>query len=395
MRLLPILLLLPVFAFNQTRYQKDFQQFWNDFNNNYAYFDRQQIDWAKVKAIYQPLADTIKNTPDFVRLLEQVVNELHNGHVSLNANLPSSNRIIPSGSDLFIEKKKNAYFIADIRENSAASLSGLRAGMQVTKFGGKPIGEQLHFFLPRYPGKHTNEMNSYAINMLFAGTHNKPREISVIHNGKEKIFYPDSFKPSTTDGLVHFKIVENNTGYIKINNSLGNFDLIKKFDAALDSLLTTRALILDLTETPAGGNTTVARAIMGRFIIKEMPYQKHVIQEKPYGIIRSWVEYVLPRGKQYKNKLVLMVGHWTGSMGEGMAIGFDAMKRATITGTKMAGLLGAINGFRVSETGIGYQIPTERLYHINGSGREDFIPGFLISNSKETWEKAKQLAGIQ
>jgi len=126
-----------------------------------------------------------------------------------------------------------------------------------------------------------------------------------------------------------------------------------------------------------------------------MPYQKHVILEKPYGVTRSWIEYVLPRKTRYKNQLIIMVGHWTGSMGEGMAIGFDAMKRASIIGTKMAGLLGAINGFRASETNIGYQFPTEKLYHINGTAREDFIPPFLTNNTKETWEKAKQLAGIK
>jgi carboxyl-terminal processing protease len=39
---------------------------------------------------------------------------------------------------------------------------------------------------------------------------------------------------------------------------------------------------------------------------------------------------------------VVLVGRWTASMGEGMAIGLDAMKRATIVGTRMAGLNGAV-----------------------------------------------------
>ena len=87
-----------------------------------------------------------------------------------------------------------------------------------------------------------------------------------------------------------------------------------------------------------------------------------------------------------------MVGHWTGSMGEGIAIGFDGMKRAKITGTKMAGLLGAIYTFRAKETNIGYQIPAESMYHINGTPREDYIPNYLTSGEKETYQKALQLA---
>jgi carboxyl-terminal processing protease len=78
-------------------------------------------------------------------------------------------------------------------------------------------------------------------------------------------------------------------------------------------------------------------------------------------------------------------------MGEGIAIGFDGMKRAKIIGTPMAGLLGAISGLRMTETGIGFQIPTERLYHVKGTPREDFVPGALTRNMEETIQKAKQI----
>ncbi len=156
---------------------------------------------------------------------------------------------------------------------------------------------------------------------------------------------------------------------------MGNNNLISIFDKALDSLLNYKNLVIDLTETPSGGNTTVARAIMGRFTDKILPYQVHEFDEVKYQTKRHWVEYVVPRGKTYKGKLYILVGHWTGSMGEGMAIGFDGMKRAKIMGTKMAGLIGAISGFQMTETKIGYQFPTERLYHVNGTPREDFVPG--------------------
>ncbi len=58
----------------------------------------------------------------------------------------------------------------------------------------------------------------------------------------------------------------------------------------------------------------------------------------------------------------------------------------------MAGLLGAISNFRLTETKIGFQFPTERLYHINGIPREEFIPKILCKNIEETLEKAKEVA---
>jgi len=56
------------------------------------------------------------------------------------------------------------------------------------------------------------------------------------------------------------------------------------------------------------------------------------------------------------------------------------MKRATVTGTQMAGLLGAVENFQLPETGIMFQIPTERLYHIDSTPREKFQPINLNKN---------------
>jgi carboxyl-terminal processing protease len=169
-------------------------------------------------------------------------------------------------------------------------------------------------------------------------------------------------------------------GYLKINNSLGENALIAQFDSALTALQGTTGLILDLRETPSGGNTTVARAIMGRFIAREAPYQRHEqpAQEAATGIRRSWLELVSPRGIQYKAPLVVLVGRWTGSMGEGLAIGFDALHRATVVGTEMAQLNGGITSYTLPNSGISFAIPFERIAHVNGQPRENFRPPVYV-----------------
>jgi len=70
------------------------------------------------------------------------------------------------------------------------------------------------------------------------------------------------------------------------------------------------------------------------------------------------------------------------------------MKKAKITGTKMAGLLGAIDQFKLTQTNIGYQFPTERVYHINGTPRENYRPTYLTENINDTWKKVKELFKI-
>ncbi len=42
------------------------------------------------------------------------------------------------------------------------------------------------------------------------------------------------------------------------------------------------------------------------------------------------MEIVSPKKPAYTKPLVVLVNHWTGSVGEGIAKGFDALKRATI-----------------------------------------------------------------
>lgn len=378
-------------TFGQTVYQKDFDEFWKTVNENYAYLDKQEIDWTKVKDIYNAKVHTVTNIPDIVRLLELVINELHNGHSSLNTNLEASNKLVPSGADIFVEYVDNRYFITDLRKGFGAELCGLQTGMEIVKFNDRYIDDQLKFFLPKYTDNHNLQMIQYAISMLFAGTHDKKRKVTVVNKGETKDYFPDDFKPAVSDSLLVSRIIEGKFGYIRINNFLGNHELISAFDKSLESLMSTESLVLDLTETPGGGNTSVARAIMGRFTDSTLPYQIHEVDEYGFDTKRSWIELVNPRKETYRGRLIVMVGHWTGSMGEGMAIGFDGMNRATIVGTRMAGLIGAIEKFTLSETGISFQIPTERLYHVNGMPREEYIPVVLTENNFDTWEEVMKI----
>ncbi|RYY95085.1 MAG: hypothetical protein EOO11_16585, partial [Chitinophagaceae bacterium] len=70
--------------------------------------------------------------------------------------------------------------------------------------------------------------------------------------------------------------------------------------------------------------------------------------------------------------VAVLVGPWTGSVGEGIAIGLDGLKRARIVGSPMAGLRGAIYSYTLPHTRIGFSFPAERLYHVDGTPREDF-----------------------
>jgi len=381
------IILTPMISFTQTNeYAEDFLEFCNEVKNNYAYFDKKNTDWEKVKTFYLPEAENARNKNELIKVFENALEELYDDHFSLNTNLKSSTRLVPSGLDIWAEWIEGKAVITEIRKDFSADNAGLKIGMEIISINGIPTEQAVKERSGKCISGNDPEAFNYALRMLLAGTYLKPREITVNHNGQIKIFKPDEVKGNLTDNnqyasLLDYRIINNNTGYIKVNNSLGETDLIQLFDTALYQLKDTKALIIDLRETPGGGNSIVARGILGRFISNELPYQKHVLPEvdKLFNVKRSWLELVAPRGPfMYDKPLVILVNHWTGSMGEGIAIGFSALGRAKITGTGMAGLNGAISRSQTTNTKIPYSFPTEQIFHINGTPREDFVPDKLI-----------------
>jgi len=163
---------------------------------------------------------------------------------------------------------------------------------------------------------------------------------------------------------------------IRFNDSLGEDATIAAFDEAMARARPGQLVVLDLRDTPSGGNTVVARAIMGWFVSEARPYQIHNLpaEERETGVPRQWVEQVLPRaGKRHEGPVVVRVGRWTGSMGEGLAVGLDALG-ALVVGEPMAGLLGAIYDHRLPRSGLVIKLPTERLQAVDGTPREAFRP---------------------
>jgi C-terminal processing protease CtpA/Prc len=369
---------------NSNRFRKDFEYLWTTIKDNYCYWDKKTTDWNKVTEHYSPAFDTITSPRNFILLLEKVFNELYDHHASLSSNTSISQRLVPSGTDTWAAYINNKPVVTEVRLGFGASKVGMKAGMEIISFNDVPIEKAIKNYLPISLKQPDKEARDYALRIVLAGLFTDDRKITVKDGSAIKTFYPDRpvalLKEHQYNGDIESKIFHGNIGYIRINNRLWDNNLISPFDSVLQSLQNTKALILDLRETPSGGNTTVARAVMGSFITKEGFYQKHELttEETTYGIKRSWMELVSPRKKIYTKPLVVLVNHWTGSVGEGIAIGFDALKRATIIGTHMAGLNGAIYSYQMPETKIGFSFAVEKLFHVNGKRRENFLPAILI-----------------
>jgi len=370
-------------AFTQTttqQYKTDFDYFWNTINDNYAYFSKKNIDWNSLRPIYQVQIDTVTTRNSFVHILEKAMNELYDHHCSLNTNTPTSSRLVPTSADMWASYRDNKPIIDEVRIGMGAEKVGIRAGMEVVAINDVKVADAI---IPYLAHNNTVEARNFALRLALAGNHSNKRKITLKTTTGLHDFFPDQYG-MLLEHIEYPAMVQSSTingiGYIKVNNFLYDNQLISKFDSVLNASLQKKALIIDLRETASGGNTSVARAILGRFIVKEQFYQKHELyaEEKETGIKRSWVEIVSPRGITYTRPVVILANHWTGSISEGITIAFDGMKRATVIGTELARLNGAVESFKMPNTKIGFNISTERLYHINGTPRELYKPTITV-----------------
>ena len=90
---------------------------------------------------------------------------------------------------------------------------------------------------------------------------------------------------------------------------------------------------------------------------------------------------MIPRGDTYSKPVYVLVGRWTGSIGEGMAVGFDGMNRAKVIGTEMHRLAGGMEPIKLLNSNFSFRISIEKMYHPNGTLRELFVPKEYVTQT--------------
>lgn len=357
-------------------YALDFEQLWKELGEGYVYFDEKKIDWDGVHRRLAPRAREIHDRNAFIGLLEETIDALRDAHAGLRTNTAHSFRLVPTGADIWADFDGERAVVTEVRPQSAAARAGIRAGQEILAISGVPVARAVAEQLaPNASASPT--ARGWALRRLLAGRHDERRSLTIAGRAPREVAILEKEHGGPADAApLQARRLSAQAGYIKIENSLGEDSLVLGFDAALAELASCPALILDLRETPSGGNTGVAEAIMGRFVREARLYQRYELPGAGFrGRSRLWAQYVTPRGPfTYEGRLIVLVDHWTGSMGEGMAIGLDGMGRGVVVGTAMAGLNGAVYSQTLTKTAIGFNYPAERLFHISGTPRHLWLP---------------------
>jgi carboxyl-terminal processing protease len=361
-------------SIDQSKIKEDLAEILTDLSENYVYLEEKNVDLTCLREYYEKQIPNIKTEEETVLFFEYLLDEFYDSHLILNTNRNSSFRL---SSPIYATVQDGKPIVSNIWQTQLESLDQNLLGAELVKINEIDFDRAIDNFPTHCNNKNSKKVREWIINKILAGRYNEARVVTLkLSNQKIIKLDLDKLKVKNNDQLLTAK-TENGIGIIRLNNSLGNNNLITEFDKALAGLMDTKGLILDLRNTVDGGNSYVARGIMGRFIKEQKPYQKHSVFEQYDGnpsVERSWIEYVSPRNKQYTKPVVILVGRWTGSMGEGLAVGFEGMERAEVVGSEMERLAGEMNGFSFKHQKFSYRLSTVKLFHINGTPREKYVP---------------------
>jgi len=341
-------------------------------NARYAYLDRFPGGVMPMSDALRTEAEAVHDRSSLLRYAEHALTALADPHAITGNSFRDSWAVTPSYADLWVEREGEIWRITAVRAGSPAEAAGVTAGQTLDAVGGVATTEAVRTFWAELGLEPGGERDGHAARVLAAGRRDRPRDLTV--SGR-RLSLPSLYTTATDRSPLTIS-EDGETRVIRFNDSLGNSDTVAAFDAAVAGARPGQPIRIDLTDTASGGNTSVARAVMGWFVSEARPYQIHNLpsEARETGVPRQWVEQVLPRpGKHHDGPVTVRVGRWTGSMGEGLAIGFDALG-ARVEGGRMAGLLGAVYDLRLERSGLVIKIPAERLYAVDGTPREAFEP---------------------
>lgn len=315
------------------------------------------------------LAENVADRDQQLAAYERYVFLLGDHHIHLSTNGPRSPRLVPSGSSVVAVGQVGGPILLQVRPGTAARAAGLREGMRIVEVNGKwPTVTMPH----AATAARLLALVDYSTQILLAGRQDQDALVVAEDSNGRRLtvaLNPEIARPAEPVSLTW---APGRVAILRIHNRLGDAALVSAFDAAMRKARRARAIVLDLRDTPSGGDSVVARPLMAWFVEGVRGYQIHETDE------RRWTEYVSGRPDRFRGRLVVLVDGWTASMGEGVAIGLRSAAGAVLVGAPMAGLRGAMGSVDLPCFGASLRFPVERLFAMDATPRELAQPDIVL-----------------
>jgi carboxyl-terminal processing protease len=353
---------------------------------NYAYLTRPGIEGEAILAYFEPQAKVATTKEAFRDVLQLVAHNFADPHFIVGPLDLQDYNVVPTSSDLYARYRAPRFEVVDVRRDSDAQAQGIAPGAEISSIDGQTPQAAIEAVMGRPLAALSAPQLDAGLNIALSGVRQHSRQLTLAVGGARRqytLLSPGELAQRVREAPPLSIERRGTAAIIRFNNSLGRNETIVSFRAALQEVQAAKVLVLDFRNTPSGGNTTVARGIMGHFVRRERPYQVHVVpsEMRRYGVPRKFVEYVLPIAPYYPGKLVVLGGHWTGSMGEGLLVGFHALGFRT-AGSGLADLLGGLFNEHLDLSDAKVDLGEEQILQVNGQPREDFVPDIFREASE-------------
>ncbi|MEO1483547.1 MAG: hypothetical protein AAFU77_15675 [Myxococcota bacterium] len=353
------------------------EQFESTLRSSYAYLDRGDFDVDGLLSRARERAAAAKSVAEVRGILLRTTYAFTDPHLLVGPLSADDFNVIFTSSDLIAEVRDGKVQVTEVRRDSAAQRAGVRPGWSVRSVNGVPMESAIAEVFAELLDTPTAHQQSYAASLILNGAREGSRRIEFTVEGESRTLNLENpralAREVATRQPLTVQVADGGVTVFRFENSLGKAETIAAFDRAIQAAANSTGVILDLRNTPSGGNTDVARAIIGHFVAEARPYQRHRIPavERQTGVPRMFVEYVMPRAPRYSGPLAVLGGPWTGSMGEGLVIGLDAAAGAETFASDMGDLLGALYS-RPLSCELFLEYGGESLFHVDDTPREAY-----------------------
>ncbi len=352
----------------------DFDELWRTLSEHYSYFSQKATDWDCVRAFYRPLAAQATTLDEFQEIVRRTLNELYDRH-TVGEWSPDGGVNAPY-LDLHVEPHGDSALVVDVREGSAAAQAGLEPGDQLLKIDDVTLRDASAEHMPRCLTRSDPAAEAWAYNTAASGRRNRPRRLLVRNGDRTRELVLEPVAAGSNDmATLEWARLSGGIGYIRIA-SFADTAAVEQFDAALETLRDSLGLIIDVRRN-GGGDTAVAKPIMGRFIHETRLYA-HMRRREGSGLSDRWREEVEPRGPfTYDRPVVVLTDFWSASLAEGFAMGMRGMGRARVVGRPMMRLGAGVWRFRLDRTGVDGHFSAEPVYDVEDRPRDAFLPDIV------------------
>jgi C-terminal processing protease CtpA/Prc len=314
-------------------------------DRHYSFFNHKAVDWDAVYATYQPQVAEAASETEYFQVIDQMLNELPDGHTGLLA--PD---VTFEGLRLFGYAGEYEGQAVIIAVGPEAERAGIEKGALLLAVDGAPIEDAVQTWSERVPPSSTPWHHRKRVYLHLLATFEETLEVTFENPGGTQQTATLTWDPSLHENgggerppVVTHERLDSGVGVIRIRNfNAGHgLGLVRDFDAALDALFDAPGIIIDVRNN-GGGFSVLADQVAGRFFSEPFTYgREHYRTRLPQHVWRTSMAYrVRPRGETYTGPVAVLTNPFTFSSADTFVVAMAHGDRAQIVGRPTSGASG-------------------------------------------------------